>query len=366
MQWRNTDARYGAVSKLFHWVMALGIIGMLGVGLYMTDLPMSPDKFEIYGLHKAIGAVILFLAVLRVLWRFTAHVPALPSDMPRWQVWGAHLSHLALYGFLFAMPVTGWLMSSAAGFPVSVFGLFTLPNLVAPNDELRVLFATAHEWLAFGLMALIAAHLGAALEHHFLRRDNILRRMLPVLALLVFAGNAQAADVPHWNMVPEQSSLGFTAIQNNAPVKGSFTDFKTEIAFAPDDLLNSHVKVTVKTASVKTSYNDMTTTLKGEEWFYPEAFPDAVFEASKFTHTGGKEYVADGSLNLRGKIMPARLVFTLVEYTSARAQAKGSAHLSRTGFGIGQGEWASSDALKDDIEVTFDIVAVPGPAPQKQ
>lgn len=366
MQWRNTDERYGAIAKLFHWLIGLGIIGMLCVGLYMVGMPMSPDKFKVYGLHKAIGATILFLVVLRVLWRFSNPVPLLPSDMPRWQAWGAHLSHLALYGLMFAIPLTGWAMSSAAGFPVSVFGLFTLPNLVAPDNELREFFGEAHEWLAYGLIAVLLAHVGAALEHHFIRKDTILRRMLPFTALVLFAGTAQAADIAHWKMVPEQSSLGFTAIQNNAPVKGKFTDFTTEIAFAPDNLVQSHLKVVVKPVSVATDYADMTTTLKNEEWLYPEAFPEAVFESTNFTHTGGKEYVVDGNLNLRGKIMPVRLMFTLVEYTSARTQAKGTAHLSRTGFGIGQGEWAHSDALKDDVEVNFEIVAVPGPAPEKK
>ena len=176
---RNNHEKYGAIAKCFHWVMALAILMMLAVGFIMTDLPMSPDKFRVYGIHKSIGALILIAAFLRLFWRFINVVPELPADMPTWQKLGAHGSHVALYILMFVMPLTGWLMSSAAGFQVSVFGWFLLPNLIAPSPGLREIFGILHELLAFAIIGLVSLHILAALKHHFIDKDTILRRMLP-------------------------------------------------------------------------------------------------------------------------------------------------------------------------------------------
>lgn len=178
-QWRNTSLAYGIIARGFHWLMALMVIGMLCVGFYMDSLSMSPEKLRFYGLHKATGITILSLVALRLLWRVANPTPALPSDIPAWQRWGAHCSHYGLYALMFAMPLIGWLMSSAAGIPVSVFGWFTLPHLVGVDKELVNLTKTLHYYGAVVLIALIAAHFCAALYHHFIRKDTILRRMLP-------------------------------------------------------------------------------------------------------------------------------------------------------------------------------------------
>jgi len=131
--WKNSAARYGMVAKLFHWVMAVLVFGMLGVGLYMVDLPISPDKFKIYGWHKAFGVTVFVLVSARLVWRLVNVVPVLPSHLNRMQRFLAHGAHYLLYGALFAMPLSGWLMSSFAGFSVSFFGLFQLPDLVAAD-----------------------------------------------------------------------------------------------------------------------------------------------------------------------------------------------------------------------------------------
>ncbi len=176
---KNTSERYGLVATLLHWLMGLAIIGMLAVGLYMTGLELSPDKLKLYGLHKAIGITLLSAFILRVLWRLVNVIPSLPDAIPAWERWAAHASHFLLYTLMLAMPMTGWLMSSYAGFPVSVFGLFTMPDLVAADKEMAEVMKEVHEWLAYGLIALITVHAGAALKHHFIDKDMILRRMLP-------------------------------------------------------------------------------------------------------------------------------------------------------------------------------------------
>lgn len=178
-QWRNTSLTYGTVARSFHWLMALLIISMLCVGFYMDGMAMGPDKLQVYGLHKSAGIIVLALVALRLLWRLANPTPALPQDIPAWQRWGAHLSHFALYGLMFAMPLIGWLMSSAAGFPVSVFGLFSLPSLIDPSPDMVRLTKTLHFYGAWAFVGLISAHAAAALFHHFIRKDGVLRRMLP-------------------------------------------------------------------------------------------------------------------------------------------------------------------------------------------
>lgn len=356
MYWKNRPENYGFVAKSFHWVMALLIIGMLALGLYMDGLPLSADKLRLYGIHKATGAIILFLVALRLIWRLVNLVPPLPSTLPKWQRLGAHLGHLGLYALMFAMPVTGWLLSSAAGFPVSVFGLFTLPNLISPDPQLRELFSGAHELLANALIVLIIAHVAAALKHHFIDKDTILRRMLPAIVLLLPLA-ATAQEAPSWNVDKAASAVGFTAVQNNAEVQGSFTDYDADIRFDPENLAQSSVKIAVKLSSVTASYQDVAATLATPDWFNTDAFPEAVFEATKFTHKAGKEYLAEGTLTLKEKVQPVTLAFTLEEYGATTAKVTGTTTLSRTAFGVGSGQWAATDLVKDEVKIAFTLVA---------
>ena len=155
------------------------VLFMLGVGMYMTGLEFSQDKLQLYGNHKSIGSIILGLMLLRLLWRLTNIQPRLPRSMESWKKASAQATHFLLYILLFAMPISGWLMSSAAGFPVSIFGWFTLPDLVNQNEQYRELLSLFHETIGYSLIGIIAIHIFAAFQHHFIYKDTILRRMLP-------------------------------------------------------------------------------------------------------------------------------------------------------------------------------------------
>jgi cytochrome b561 len=179
MQIKNTESRFGSVAMLFHWLMAVLIIGLLGLGLYMMDLPLGVQKLRFYGWHKEFGILVLMLVIARFAWRVSNINPVLPAHMKAWEKFAAHSAHYAFYGFMVAMPITGWMMSSASGLPVSFFGLFILPDLVGQSETLRKLLAEIHEWLGYGLIATLCAHVGASLQHHFINKDDILRRMLP-------------------------------------------------------------------------------------------------------------------------------------------------------------------------------------------
>src|SRR3990167_2496566 len=172
----NTEDRYGVVTIFLHWIMAVLIIGLLILGIYMVTLPISHTKLKLYGWHKEYGLLALGLVALRLIWRLSNVTPRL--SLPLLEKFAARTVHWAFYVFMFAMPLTGWLITSAAGLPASFFGLFVLPNLISPNEESRILLEEIHKWLGYGLIATIVLHTSAALKHHFINKDDILRRML--------------------------------------------------------------------------------------------------------------------------------------------------------------------------------------------
>lgn len=172
-------ARYTATAKTLHWLIALLILGLLPLGLYMADLPLSPLKLKLYSYHKWAGMTALALVALRILWRIGHQPPPLPSTQAPWQRSAAHLGHFLLYVLMLAVPLSGWLMTSAKGFPVVWFGVLQLPDLVAKDKELGDLLELVHSSLNYALMALIAIHILAALKHQWIDRDGTLTRMLP-------------------------------------------------------------------------------------------------------------------------------------------------------------------------------------------
>lgn len=177
----NTRERYGTVAVAFHWLAAILIAGLLGLGLYMAGLPdagFDRKKIVLIIYHKEFGILVLMLALARLAWRLRGPMPAL-EPAPDWQKVVARFVHLCLYALMFALPVTGWLMSSASALPVSFFGLGYLPDLLPRDDYLFRAFLAMHKWLAWSLIAFLAAHAGAALWHHVVNRDATLRKMLP-------------------------------------------------------------------------------------------------------------------------------------------------------------------------------------------
>ncbi len=179
MTLKNTSARFGAVAKFFHWTVALLVIGLLCVGFLMTSLKISPFVFKLFFLHKSTGITVLALMALRLIWRIYNPPPhSLPNHQP-WEKALAKASHWFLYIALFLMPLSGWTMSSAKNFHVSVFNLFTLPDLVAPDPALAEFLEEFHGYLAWGIIIVLGLHIAGALKHHILDKDATLRRMLP-------------------------------------------------------------------------------------------------------------------------------------------------------------------------------------------
>lgn len=175
---KNTKNSYGLVTKILHWVVGLLIIGMAIVGFTMSSMAPSAEKFELYKMHKAFGITVLSLIVIRILWRITNTNVQAAEGVPPVLQWAAKIGHLLLYIFMLIMPISGALMTRFAGYPISVFDIFTIPAASEKNLELAKFFHATHEYTALVLVTLITIHVLAALYHHFIRRDNTLTRII--------------------------------------------------------------------------------------------------------------------------------------------------------------------------------------------
>jgi cytochrome b561 len=178
-----SEPAYTPVAKLLHWVLALALLGLFGMGLFMADLPISPLRLKLYNWHKWAGVTVLALSLLRLVWRLTHAAPALPKRiqerMPDWQKKAHTATHLALYALFFIVPLVGWAYSSAAGFPIVWFGILPLPDFVPADKALAELIKPWHEISAFAMVGLVVLHVAGALKHHWVDKDGLLQRMLP-------------------------------------------------------------------------------------------------------------------------------------------------------------------------------------------
>ena len=193
----NTQRRYGIVAMAAHWTMALLLIGLVLLGVYMTSLPdvgFDKKKVLLVIYHKQLGIIALALAAFRWAWRFGSILPDLTQGIPEWQAVAARFVHLCFYAFMFALPITGWMMSSAAGIPVEVLGVY-LPDIIPYNDTHFQQLIVIHRWLGYALIPFIVVHAGAALHHHFVKRDDTLRKMLPQEAASAGALHHEARGV---------------------------------------------------------------------------------------------------------------------------------------------------------------------------
>lgn len=176
---RNTEHSWGAPAKLLHWAIAVLVLTQICLGWAAVSWRLSPTKLDLFVWHKSIGMLILLVMLARLAWRSANVVPSLPTGMPPWERLAAGLSHFLLYGLLFAMPLTGWIVSSAANIPFRIFWLVPLPAIVQPDKALADQTARVHLALFIVLSLLLVLHIGAALRHHYVKRNDVLTRMLP-------------------------------------------------------------------------------------------------------------------------------------------------------------------------------------------
>jgi cytochrome b561 len=170
---------YTQTAKILHWLMAVLLTAMFAMGFYMQDLPLSPQKLQLYSWHKWAGFSALVLAVTRLVWRLTHKPPAMPAGMSKWMRRAAYSAHLLIYALMIAIPVSGWLMSSALGFQTVWFGVLPVPDLLERDRALGESLAVVHKCLNVLFVTVLAAHVAAALKHQVVDKYDTLRRILP-------------------------------------------------------------------------------------------------------------------------------------------------------------------------------------------
>ncbi|MEM8833312.1 MAG: cytochrome b [Pseudomonadota bacterium] len=177
MALKNTADAYGWVSKSLHWSMALLMFGMLVGGFYFDKISYSAFQLTLLSWHKSVGLLVLYLVSGRILWIVYAKKPKVLLSHAKWEYYLSKIVHFFLYGAMIGMPVSGFIMSQSGGYPVAFFGL-EMPRLMDKNENLNQLSYLIHQYLAFALIAGILLHVAGGLKHHFIDRDNTLKRMM--------------------------------------------------------------------------------------------------------------------------------------------------------------------------------------------
>jgi cytochrome b561/polyisoprenoid-binding protein YceI len=370
MSIRNSRERWGSLSQALHWLIVALIALQAALGLTGLMLPLGMQKLAVFARHKSIGITILGLAVLRLLWRWLNPTPRLPLTLKPHERFLARFTHAALYALLFAMPLTGWMMSSARGFPVSWFNLFQLPDLVPKSETLYRSMVTAHAVLAIALATILALHIAGALKHHFVLKDDTLRRMLPfgriTLALCAAAmlappaaraaGNGPRVSGRDYTLLAAPSKLTYAFTQAGALNQGSFRSFA--VSFDP---AAGHLDVVIDMRSFDSGDSQRNGILGGKDFFDVARYPQARFSAGRIEKTAAG-YQAVGSLTLRGVTRTVIVPFT---WRTATAQGRPVGYLSgrmtlqRLDFGIGQGQWQSTEWVGNDVTVRYSLELIP-------
>lgn len=421
MDLKNTTETYGAVARWIHWATAFIVIGLLALGLYMADLDFSTTKLTLYGLHKSFGTLVLFIVAFRILWRAANPKPHHLPTHSKMEVALARFIHVCLYLALIGMPLSGWVMTSAADFPHTFFNLFSMPDIIpGKNEALLKLMRETHELCAYALIGAIALHFAGAVKHHVIDRDNTLRRMLPHHTILTLGGililiagltgfyavslrndaPPQAAAVPasapeavaeaatdraataitpdtavraddtaavtaqSWALDPAASRVEFSATVQGAVFTGTITGMAGTIAFDPDNLAGSRADITVAIATARSGSDERDASMQQPAWFDTESFPESRYVTSTITADGENRYTARGTLTIRDVSLPVEVPFTLEISTDDAgnkiAKMDGTFTLQRLDYGVGQGEWAGTGMVANPVNVRVFVTARAG------
>lgn len=274
--------------------------------------------------------------------------------MPSWERAAAKAAHLALYALILITPVAGWLSSSAHGFKTVYLGLLPIPDLLGKDKAMAEGLELIHSLLNKAIFFIVIAHAGAALKHHFLDRDEVLRRMLglrgllaaPLLLLALSAGaDAQSA-------LRENSSIEFISKQMGVPVTGIFREFEADVRFYPENPGKSRATVFINVDSIDAGSDEATSEIKRRVWLDSKNHPGAEFKSASLTPEGPGRYTVTGRITIKGRTQNVSAPFTVREGKGHRV-FEGRFVLNRLDFAVGEGEWADTDTVDDEVEVNF-------------
>lgn len=401
------EKRYTSVAIILHWLIAILIFLQIAGGVWMTNATDADQKllFTTFQLHKTFGLIILALSIARIIWRLAHPAPPLPFGMTAFERFAAIAAHWLFYGAMFAIPLSGWIMVSvsATGIPTFFFMIEALPFLHLPigtdwsADErhaVEVIFKQAHFILAALTVLLFFAHVGAALKHQFIARDNLIARMVVsdktepqtpaktgpgifafglaalFLAFGLVGGRLAPAGAPpaqttelsapvkasDWIIDQEQSSLGFTLTFQNNPVTGSFSTWQAAVSFSPDAPDTASARVEIATGSVTISDGYLNGQSTGADGFDSANHPTAVFESTGVRDLGDGRFEMDGNLTLKDSTSPLIVAFTFSE-TDGIATVSGTGTLDRREFAMGTSAAADEQWLKFPVELNFELTA---------
>jgi len=382
---RSSSDRYGDIAVGFHWLIALMIIGMLAVGKYMTGLESDDSmRFVLTQWHKTFGITILVLSLLRLLWRFTHRPPPELESVPAWQSRIARLVHIALYALLFAVPITGWIMVSVSplDIPTVLFEVIPLPHLpiggdAATREALEHDFLDYHELAGNLMIALLLAHAGAALKHHFIDRDQVLRRMLPdwsrawnaKFAAFGVAVAAAGTGLYLYADAGDEAAIlaaGASEVSFVADITGDLTPGffpVSEVTATLDETSpeSSSIEARVETASVTSDNLQMAGPLPSADWFDAAAHPEATFVSSAVRRVDDSTLEVDGTLTIKGLPLDVSFPMTLADEEGERV-ARGEFTVDRRAFELGMGSQGTDEYVGWDVLIRFrfDIAAPAG------
>jgi len=386
--------QYTNTAKLLHWLVA----GLIVSQYVLAELAKSAkqgdqilDQLALLANHKSIGITILALALIRLVYRFRNPAPELPPSMSAWQVWASKASHFLLYAFLLALPITGWLMSSAKSYSVSYFNLLALPDFVAPNERLAEQLQSSHYYLGEALFYIALLHILAALKHHFFDKDDVLAKMSNkfVYAVFVFVCAAtilifgrlfssvptenspiskqvaqteslefSLSSLDQWNIDYQQSSIKFIGDQAGAPFEGEWQQWTAAIQFDPNKLEDARFDVSIDLRSGFSNDQERDDTIRSEEFFHAEKFPSASYQANDFS-VSENGFVSQGRLSIKGITADVPLEFSVTTTDQGGQRLVGKAELDRFAWGIGTGQWLDTTWVGQQVLVKVRVVTKP-------
>lgn len=388
---------FSNIARCFHWLIAGLIISQYVLAKLAENAKANERILEQLALlanHKSVGITVLVLAILRLAYRFKYPPLKVSSSMPLWQHRASNVSHVLLYIFLFAMPLSGWLMSSAKAYSVSWFNVFTLPDFIAPNKGWAVNLHTIHHYLAEALFVVTLIHVVAALKHHFIDKDQVLSGMAgPKSYLLLFATvlisigifgrlfsftpetvilteevSVQSmaipitdielikSDLPLWKINYEDSYIKFTGDQAGAPFTGTWQQWQADIQFDMAELSKSRFMVIIDPSSGFSNDQDRDDTIRSADFFDVMTFTQATYRASDFG-IDGDGFKSNGELIMKGFSSPATLRFKVIQEGHKRILI-GTASLDRLVWNIGAGDWTDTSWVGQEVIVEVRVVAL--------